>query len=127
MCPRLRHVPRLSAETQSHLSRWRMPDAPLALCPGPSGRAHHLASPVHDVSRGVHRAPALRLALSPDVPGGGPQRLASLAWRIEFGALRGDWSYLADGPLSCHLCVRPSESGGCGYPVSSAAAHVCPG
>src|SRR5215813_4817935 len=126
ICPRLRYVPRLSAETQSHLSRWRIPDAPLALRPNPSGRAHHLASPVHDVSRGVHRAPALRLALSPDGPGGGPQRLASHAWRIEFGALRGHRSYLAHGPLSSHLCVRPSESGGCVDPVSSAAAHVCP-
>ena len=47
--------------------RWRwMPDAPLALCPRPSGWGHHLAAPVHHVSCGVHRPAALRLALSPD-------------------------------------------------------------
>ena len=62
----------LSAETQSHLSRGRMPDPPLALRPGPAGWAHSLAGPVHDVSRGVHRAPALCLTLSPDATGGGP-------------------------------------------------------
>ena len=62
----------LSAETQGHLSRRWVPDPSLALCPRPPGWAHHLAAPVHDVSRGVHRAPALRLALSPDAPGGRP-------------------------------------------------------
>ena len=47
--------------------RW-VPDAPLALCPRPSGRGHHLAYPVHDVQSGVHGPPAFRLALSPDAP-----------------------------------------------------------
>src|SRR5262245_38505840 len=89
MRARLHPVPGLSAQTQGDLWRWRVPDTPLALCPRPSRWGYYLADAVHDVSRGVHSAPALRLALSPDAPGGGPQRLASHAWRIELGALRG--------------------------------------
>src|SRR5262245_43203335 len=117
----------LLAETQSHLSWWRRSDAPLALRPGASGWAHHLASPVHDVSRGVHRAPARRLALSPDAPGGGRQRLASHAWRIEFGALRSHLSDLADGALSPHLCVRTPAFGGRADPMRATTAGILPG
>ena len=42
-------VPWLSAHAQGHLSRRRVPDPPLALCPCPAGWAHHLAHPVHHV------------------------------------------------------------------------------
>jgi hypothetical protein len=40
---------RVSAQAQDNLSRRWVPDAPLALRPRPSGRAHHLAHPVYDV------------------------------------------------------------------------------
>lgn len=47
--------------------QWRrVPDAPLALFPGPSGWGLYLASPVHHVPSRVHGPPPLRLALSPD-------------------------------------------------------------
>src|SRR5918994_3005437 len=105
MCYRLRHVPRLSAETQSHLSRWRMPDAPLPLRPGPFGWGYYLADPVHHVSRGVHRPAPLCLALSPDATGGGPQRLAGDAWWTEFGTLCDHLAYLTDGALPSRLCA----------------------
>lgn len=61
-----------SAQAQGNLSRRWVPDAPLALCARPSGRAHHLAHPMHHVSRGVHGAPPLRSPLSPDATGGRP-------------------------------------------------------
>src|SRR5215471_16714780 len=71
MCPRLRHVSRLSARTQGDLSRRRVSHTPLPLCSCPAGWAHHLACPVHHVSRRVHGPAALRLALPSDAPGGG--------------------------------------------------------
>ena len=43
-------VPWLSTHPQGDLSRRRVPDPPLALCPCPSGWGHHLADPVHHVS-----------------------------------------------------------------------------
>src|SRR5262249_1646617 len=67
----LHPVSRLSAETQSDVSWWRMSDAPLALSPRALGWSDHLAPPVHDVSCGVHRLVPLRLALSPDAAGSG--------------------------------------------------------
>src|SRR5262249_45928214 len=57
MCPGLRAVSWLSTETQSHLSRRWMPHAPFALCACPSGWHHHLATPVHDMSRRVYILP----------------------------------------------------------------------
>ena len=51
---------------KASLQRGRTPDAPLPLCPSPTRWAHHLASAVHHVSRGVHGLTALRLALSSD-------------------------------------------------------------
>ena len=51
-----------------------MPDPPFALPPCSARWGHHLADPVHQVSRGVHRPPPLRLALSPDATRGGPRR-----------------------------------------------------
>ena len=38
----------------------RLPHTPLPLCPCPAGWAHHLARPVHYVSRSVHGPAALR-------------------------------------------------------------------
>ena len=127
MCARLPPVPWLSAQTQGDLSRRRVPDAPLALCPCPSGWGHHLAHPVHDVSSGVHGPAPLRLALSPDATGGGPRCPVGHAWRPQFGAVRGDLPYLADGALSPGLCVRPPESGDGADPVWAAAARLFPG
>src|SRR5215467_14014668 len=90
---RLPPLPRLSTETQGDLSRRRVPDAPLALCPPPCAWDHHLASPVYDVSRGVHRAPTLRLALSPDAPRGRSRCPRGDAGWAQFGTLRGALSY----------------------------------
>src|SRR6266508_3238041 len=42
---RLPPIPGLSAETPGDLSRRRVPDAPLPLCPCPPGWGHHLAYP----------------------------------------------------------------------------------
>src|SRR5437660_12915230 len=63
MCPRLRQGPRLSAATQSHLSRGRMPDAPLPLRPCPPGWSHYLAYPVYDVQSGYRYRDLLSVIL----------------------------------------------------------------
>ena len=42
---------------------------------------------------------------------GSPHRLTGDAWGAEFGAVCGDWAYLADGALSPDLCLRPPQSG----------------
>src|SRR5919198_904592 len=110
---------RLSAHTQGSLSRRRVPDPPLPLRPGPAGWAHHLASPVHHVSRGVHDPPPLRLTLSPDATGGGPR------WP-QFGALCGDLPYLAHGALSPRLCTRPTQFGQGADSVWPVPAHIFP-
>src|SRR4029453_17131013 len=86
MHTRLRAVLGLSAETQGHLRRRWVPDPSLALYARPPGWAHHLAAPVHDVSRGVHRAPVLCLTLSPDAPGGRPGSPLRSARGATFGA-----------------------------------------
>jgi hypothetical protein len=65
----------------------RVSDTSLALCACPAGRGHHLASPVHHVQSGIHRAPSRRFALALSAPGGGPRCAVSDAWRTEFGAL----------------------------------------
>src|SRR5580765_8855228 len=67
MCPRLHHGPWFSAETQSHVSRGRMPHASLPLCACPSGRGHYLADSMHHVSSGLHGPPPFHLALPPEV------------------------------------------------------------
>src|SRR4030095_11301782 len=127
MCPRLRAVPGLSTETQSHLSwRW-MPDPPFALCARPSGRGHDLAAPVHDVSCRVHGPPALRLALSPDATRRGSRRPASATWRSQSGMVCGDLPPLADGGLSLGLCVRPPQSRDGLDPVRATTARLFPG
>ena len=114
--------------THKATCQWRrVPDAPLALCPCPPGWAHHLACPVHHVQSGVHGPAALRLALSPDAPGGGPRCPVGDAWRTQFGAVRGDLAYLAHGALSPGLCVWPPESGDGADPVWSAPARLFPG
>src|SRR4029077_15872698 len=123
MRPRLSPGPRLSTRPQGDLSGRRVPDTPLALRPSPSGRAYHLAHPVHHVSRGVHGAPPLRLALSPDAPGGGPRCPTGDAWRTECRALCRALSYRPDGPLSLGLCLWSPESGDGAHPVWSAPAH----
>jgi hypothetical protein len=48
------------------VSRRRVPDAPLALCPRPAGWGHDLAAPMHRLSCGVHGSAAFRLALPLD-------------------------------------------------------------
>ena len=102
MCPRLPPGPRLSAQTQGDLSRGRVPDAPLPLCPCPSGWGHHLAYPVHDVQSRVHGPPPLRLALSPDATGGGPRCPVGHAWGPQFGAVRG---HLHISPMALYRLV----------------------
>ena len=69
--PRLRHGPRLSADTQSEPPRWRQPAAPLALRPGPAGWAHYLAAPgttCRAVNVFPHLAPRHR-QMRPEGPG----------------------------------------------------------
>src|SRR5262249_40682728 len=73
------------------------------------GGGDHLASPVHDVSCGVHRAAAFRLALSPDATGGRARCPLGHPWRPELRAVRGALSYLAHGALSPRLCLRPPQ------------------
>src|SRR5919201_4749175 len=107
MCPRLRAVPRLPVETQSHLSWGWLSDPSLALCPCALGGSHHLAHPVHSRSCRVHRPTPLHLAVSPDASRGGPQRLIGDAWGAECGAVRDDLPYLPDGPLSPRVCLWP--------------------
>src|SRR5262249_51164830 len=124
---RLPPLPRLSTETQGDLSRRRVPDATLALCPPPCAWDHHLASPVYDVSRGVHRAPALRLTLSRDALRRGPQRPVSHPRRPQFGAVCGDRAYLAHGPLPPRLCPWSAESGYGAHPVWSRTACLFSG
>src|SRR6476660_3342360 len=82
--------PWLSTPPQGDLSWRRVPHAPLPLRSGPSGWSHHLAPPVHHLQGGIHRAAALRLALSPDAPGdGAPSPVSDARW-TEFGAVRRD-------------------------------------
>src|SRR5262249_52213372 len=121
MRPCLSPGPRLSTRTQGDVSRRRVPDAPLALCPRPAGRGHYLAAPVPRLSRGVYRPPPLRLALSPDATRGGPRRPVGHAWRTELGGVCGALSPLADGALPSHLCVRPPQSGHGAHPLWAAA------
>src|SRR5215467_12808054 len=127
MRPRLSPSSRLSTRPQDDLSGRRVPDAPLPLRPCPAGWEHHLAAPVHHVSRSVHGPPPLRLALSRDAPGGGSPCPVGDAWRPELGAVCRALSSLPDGPLSSHLCVWPSQSGHGAHPVWAAAPGVCPG
>src|SRR5439155_10939025 len=108
---RLPPLPRLPTETQGDLSRRRVPDAPFALCPYPSEWGDHLAHPVHDVSCGIHRPAAFRLAVPPDAPRGGSRRLAGHPRWSQSGMVRGDLPPLADGALSPGLCIRPPQSG----------------
>jgi hypothetical protein len=51
---------------KANLSRGRVSHAPLALQACPSWWAHHLEDTGYDMQSGIHRAPPLRLALSPD-------------------------------------------------------------
>src|SRR2546427_10551140 len=104
-----------------------MPDAPLPLRPGPSEWGGDLADTVHDVQSGIHSPAAIYLALSPDVPGGGPRCLTGDAWRTEFGAVCRGLSHLVDGPLSPGLCIRPPQSGHRAGPVWPAAPQLYPG
>ena len=113
--------------THGDLSRGRVSDPPLALRPCPPGWSHHLAHPVCEVQSGVHGPPALRLTLSLDAPRRRPQRPVGDAWGAEFGAVCGDWSYLAYGALPPRLCVWTLESGSRADPVRSAAASIFPG
>src|SRR6266446_4512677 len=109
MCSRLRPVPRFSAETQDDLSRGRVPDAPLSLCPCPAGSSHHLACPVHHVQSGIHCPAPLRLALSLDATGGGPRRPVGHPWGAQFGAVCGHLAYLPHGPLSPGLRIWSAQ------------------
>src|SRR5262249_3513686 len=127
VCPRLRAVPRLSAETQGPLQRRWGPDTPLALCPCPPGWRHHLAAPMHHVQSRLHRPAAFYLALPPDATGGRARCALGDPWRPELGAVCGVLSSLPDGPLSSHLGVRPSQSGHGAHPVWAAAPGVFPG
>src|ERR671932_1076888 len=124
MCPRLRDVPRLSIETQSHLSWGWMSDAPLALCPCPPGWRHHLADPMYHVSCGVHRPAAFYLALPPDASGGGPGCTVGHARRPQFGAVRRALPSLPDGALSPGLRVWPPESRDRAHPMWIGAAGL---
>src|SRR2546429_953861 len=122
-------TPLLSYPTQTHapLSGGSPPPPPLPLSPGPPGWDHHLAHPVYHVSRGVHRASALRLALSPDAPGGGPGCAVGDAWGAEFGAVCGPLPYLPHGALPPRLCVRPPQSGDGLNAVWTRSARLFPG
>src|SRR5262249_8789976 len=126
MRPRLSPGPRLSTRTQGDVSRRRVPDAPLALCPRQAGRGHYLAAPVHRLSRGAHGPAAFRPALPLDAPRGGPGCPVGHPWRTELGAVRGALSPLADGALSPHLRVRPPESRDRAHPMWIAAAGLFP-
>ena len=55
---------------------------------------------MYEVQSRVHGPPALRLALSPDAPGGGTRCLTGDAWGAQFGAVRRDLPYLSHGALS---------------------------
>ena len=105
MCAGLHPVHRLSARTQGHVSRRWVPDPPLPLCPRSSGWSHHLAAPVHHVSRGVHGPAPLRLALSRDAPGGGAQGPLGDAWGLSLArcAVIGHISPMALYRLICAL------------------------
>src|SRR5882724_467409 len=91
---------------------------------GSAGGSHHLASPVHYASRGVHDPPPCRLTRSPDAPGGGPRCLVGhLRW-AQFGALCGDLPSLAHGALSPRLHTRPTPFGQSADAVWAAPAHL---
>src|SRR4029434_1991994 len=125
MCPRLRHVPRLSAEIQSHLSRRLVPDPSLPLCPCPAGWSHHLAHPMYEVQSGVHRATALRLELSSDATGGGSRCPDGYTRWAQLRVVCGHLPYLPHGSLSLGLRVWPPKSAHGAYPVWAAPAHLC--
>src|SRR5215831_8272413 len=116
-----------SAHPQDDVSRRRVPDPPLPLCPCPAGWGHNLAAPVHHVSSGVHGPPPLRLALSLNAPGGGARRPLSDAWGAEFGAVCRDWAYLAHGTLPSDLCAGSAEFGERADPVWVTTARLFPG
>src|SRR5215467_12129270 len=104
-----------------------MPDAPLALRPGPPRWAHHLAHSVYKMPSRIHGAPALCLTLSRDALRRGPQRPVGDAWRPEFGTVGGDWAYLAHGPLPLGLCPWSAASGDGAHPVWSRTACLFSG
>src|SRR5215468_10714163 len=124
--PCLLPLVRLSARTQGNLLRRRVPDPPLPLCAGSPRGPHHLAHPVHHLSRGVHCPAALRFALSPDAPRGRARCPVSHPWRPQFGVVRGDPSYLAHGALPSGVCARPPEAGTGAHAVWPAPAHLLP-
>src|SRR5215510_4304609 len=124
MCSRLSPLLWLSAHTHGHLSRRWVPDTALPLCPCPAGWSHHLAYPVYEVQSRVHRAAALRLTLPPDAPRGRSRCPVGHPWWPEFGAVRGDLPYLADGPLSPDLRSRPTERRDSPDPMWSAPAAI---
>src|SRR6266568_1379354 len=118
MSPRLRHVPWLAAATQGDLSgRWLL-NPPLALSPRPPVWYHHLACPLYAGQSRVHGPPALRLALSPDAPGGGPRCRTGDAWGAQFGAVRRALPSLSHarqhGSLDAVLSGVPTGSGPAG-------------
>src|SRR5262245_43515286 len=127
VCPCFPPLPRLSARPQGDLSRRGVSHTPLPLCPCPAGWAHHLACPVHHVSRGVHGPAALRLALPSDATGRVSRCPVGHPWGPQFGAERGDLPYFPHGPLSVGLCVWPARSGDGAHPVWAALAHLLPG
>ena len=93
----------------------------------PAGRSHHLAYSVYDVSRGVHRPAALRLAVPPDATRGGPRCPVGHAWWPQFGAVRGALSRLAHGALPLDLRSGAAESGASAYAMWPTAARLFPG
>src|SRR5262249_11968145 len=123
-------LPGLSARTQGDLHRWWVSDSTLPLCSDSIGRAHHLAHPVHLVQGGLYGLAAFRPPLSLDATRGGPRCPLGDAWRAEFGAVCGDWAYLAHGALPPRLCVWPPELGGRADPlwlaVASPSGSTCP-
>src|SRR5262245_40592653 len=112
---------------QTNLSRRRVPNPPLPLHPRPPRWGHYLASPMYEVQSRVHGPPALRIALSPDAPGGRARRPAGHPRGPQFGAVRGDLPSLPHGPLPPGLCVWPPEFGHRADPVRAAAAGLFPG
>jgi hypothetical protein len=80
-----------------------------------------------NVQSGVHGPAALRLALSPDAPRGGPRCPVSHMRGAQFGAVCGPLPSLPLSAVSPRLRTRPPESGHGAHPVWAAAAGVFPG